>query len=135
MANSLSIFVKNISKGIHKIKCKYRYNDTKWEICGIAYEVCDCFLEYTNFKDNLLECKCLCCNKNYQKQVWWKVKRAIFNIYKFSNSDNNKFILLLWKDIYPYEYMDDWEKFIETSLPEREDFYIHLNMKDIIEAD
>ena len=31
--------------------------------------------------------------------------------------------------------MDDWEKFIETSLPEREDFYIHLNMKDIIEAD
>ena len=31
--------------------------------------------------------------------------------------------------------MDDWEKFIETSLPEREHFYIHLNMKDIIEAD
>ena len=27
---------------------------------------CDYFLEYTNFKDNLIEYKCLCCNKNYQ---------------------------------------------------------------------
>ena len=27
---------------------------------------CDSFLEYTNFKYNLTEYKCLCCNKNYQ---------------------------------------------------------------------
>ena len=27
--------------------------------------------------------------------------------------------------------MDDWEKFNETSSPEKEDFYCHLNMKDI----
>ena len=31
--------------------------------------------------------------------------------------------------------MDDWEKFNETSLPEKEDFYSHLNMEDIIAAD
>ena len=31
--------------------------------------------------------------------------------------------------------MDDWEKFIETSLPEKKDFYIHLNIEDIIDAD
>ena len=24
-------------------------------------------LEYTNFRDNLIESKCLCCKKNYQK--------------------------------------------------------------------
>ena len=36
--------------------------------------------------------------------------------------------LLLW--IY-----DDWEKFIETLLPEKEDFYSHLNMEDITDAD
>ena len=30
--------------------------------------------------------------------------------------------------------MDDWEKFNETSLPEKEDFYIHLNMEDITVA-
>ena len=31
--------------------------------------------------------------------------------------------------------MDDWEKFNETSLPEKEDFYSHLNMEDITETD
>ena len=48
--------------------------------------------------------------------------------------DNDKFILLLQKGAYPYEYMDDWEKFNETSsetLSEKEDFYWHLNIEDI----
>ena len=30
--------------------------------------------------------------------------------------------------------MDDWEKFDETSLPEK-DFYSHLNTEDITDAD
>ena len=39
------------------------------------------------------------------------------------------------EDVYPYEYMNDWEKFNETSLPEKEVFYSHLNMEDITDAD
>ena len=35
----------------------------------------------------------------------------------------------------PYEYVNDWEKFNEKSLPEKEDFYNHLNMEDITDAD
>ena len=31
--------------------------------------------------------------------------------------------------------MDDWKKFNETTLPEIEDFYSHLNMEDITDAD
>ena len=31
--------------------------------------------------------------------------------------------------------MDDWEKFNETSLPEKEDFFSHLDMEDIIYRD
>ena len=31
--------------------------------------------------------------------------------------------------------MDDWEKFNETSLPEKENFYSHLSLEDIIDAD
>ena len=31
--------------------------------------------------------------------------------------------------------MDDWEKCNETSLPEKKDFYSHLNMEDITDAD
>ena len=50
MASSLSNLVINLSKGIHEIKCKYPHNDKKCETCGITYELCDCFLEYTNLK-------------------------------------------------------------------------------------
>ena len=31
--------------------------------------------------------------------------------------------------------MDDWEKFNETSLPEKEDFYSHLNVKNVTDVD
>ena len=31
--------------------------------------------------------------------------------------------------------MDDWEKSNETSLPENEDFYGHLNIEDISDVD
>ena len=38
----------------------------KCETFAITYEVCDCFLECTNFKDDLIKYKYFCCNKNYQ---------------------------------------------------------------------
>ena len=31
--------------------------------------------------------------------------------------------------------MDEWEKFSETSLPEKEEFYSNLNVKDITDGD
>ena len=31
--------------------------------------------------------------------------------------------------------MDDWKKFNEAKLPEKKDFYSHLNMVDITDAD
>ena len=68
MAGLLSNLVNNLSERILKIKCKYGHDDKKCETCGITYKVCDCFLEYTDFKDDLIECKCVCCNKNYQQK-------------------------------------------------------------------
>ena len=38
------------------------------------------------------------------------------------------------RGVYPSEYIDDWGKFNEASLPEKEDFYSHLNMEDITDA-
>ena len=52
-------------------------------------------------------------------------KKQIFNMNKFSNHDNNMLILFLRKDLYPYKYMDDWEKLNEASLSEKEDLYSH----------
>ena len=31
--------------------------------------------------------------------------------------------------------MDEWEKFNETSFPKKEDFYSHLSMENITDAD
>ena len=35
------------------------------------------------------------------------------NTYQLCNKDRNKFALLLRKGVYPYEYMDSWNKFNE----------------------
>ena len=78
---------------------------------------------------SMLLYKCLVCNKNCQTKFNETLKERFFNTYKFFNHDNNKFILLLQKGIYPYEYVDDWEKFNEKSLPEKEDFYSQLDME------
>ena len=75
------------------------------------------------------------CNKNHQQKFDEKLNEQFFSTYKYSNHDNNKFILLLQKGDYPYEYMNDWEKFHTTSLPEKEDFYSHLNMENTTDAD
>ena len=128
-----SNLVNNLSEGIHRIKCKLGHGYKKCETYGIKYNYCDCFLEYTN-KDDLMKYKCLCCNKNYQHKFDGKLKERFCNTYKFSNYDNTMFILILQKGVYPYKYIDDWEKFNETSLPEKEDFCRHLNMEDITEA-
>ena len=42
---------------------------------------------------------------------------------------------MLQKGIYPYEYIGDWEKFSETSLPEQEHVYSLLNVEDITDTD
>ena len=68
MAISLPNLGNNFSNGIHRIKYKFEHHDKKCETCGIKYKYCDCFLEYTNFQDNLIEYKCLCCSKNYQHE-------------------------------------------------------------------
>ena len=69
--------------------------------------------------------------KDFNKEL---IKRFV-NIYGFCNEYMNKFILLLRKGVYPYEYMDSWERFDETSMPDKEAFYSSLNMEDITDVD
>ena len=57
------------------------------------------------------------------------------NTYKFANHVINKFISLFGKGVYPYEYIDDWEKFNETLLPEIDDFHSHPNRENITDTD
>ena len=43
--------------------------------------------------------------------------------------------MLLRKGVYPYEYMDSWEIFNETLLPDKETFYSNLHMENITDVD
>ena len=45
------------------------------------------------------------------------------------------FKLMRRKGVYPYEYMDSWDRFEETKLPAKEAFYSRLNMKGISDRD
>ena len=42
---------------------------------------------------------------------------------------------MLRKGVYPYEYMDSWERFEKASLPDKEAFYSNLTMEDITDVD
>ena len=56
-------------------------------------------------------------------------------MYQFCIGDLNKFVLLLRNGVYRYEYVDSWERFNETSLLPKKDFYSELNLEDITDKD
>ena len=116
MSTSLSKLIDNSSEGLHNDKCKD----------------CKSYLDYVTIKDNQLNFRCFSCKKDYEKDFNKELIQRFANIYKFCNGDLNKFILLLRKGVSPCEYMDNWERFNEALLPNKEAFYSNLNMEDII---
>ena len=80
-------------------------------------------------KDEKLIFRCFSCKKNYEKDFNKELIKSFANTYSSCSKDLSKFILLLRKDVYPYEYMDNWERFDKTSLPDKESFYSSLNME------
>ena len=129
MSSSLSKLVDNLSEGIHNNKCLD----------------CNSCLDYVRIttakpssfegKNEKLLLKCFNCNNYYKKKFNKYLIKKFKNKYSFCNNNLNKFILLLRKGVHPYEYMDSWEKFNETSLPSKEDFYSNLNMESIDDID
>ena len=81
MENLLPSIVNNFSE----------MKNTNMKTCRIKYKYCECYFEYTKFKDDITEYKCLCCDKNYQKKFDKKLKERFFNTYEFSNHEVNMF--------------------------------------------
>ena len=86
---------------------------------------------------NSTECKS--CTENNRCEECKKVIEGLIrnfpSIYQFCNGDLIQFILLLRKGFFPYEDMDDWGKFDETTLPPKEAFYSNLNLENISDED
>ena len=58
-----------------------------------------------------------------------------YNTYQLYNKDLNKFALLLRKGVYPYEYMDSWNKFNKPAPLVEDHYYNKLNQKGITKED
>ena len=118
MSMPLSKLIDNLSEGIHNNKCAD----------------CKSFLDYIKTKNEKLILKCFNCEQ-YKKKFNKELIKRFASTYEFCNKDLNKFILLLRKGVYPYEYMDNWERFNGTSLPNKESFYSKLNVENIEDID
>ena len=119
MSGPLSSLVDNLSEGLHN------YNCTNFESC----------IDYISTKHNQLILKCIECSINHKKHFNKDLIKRLKNTYEFCDRDISKFILLLRKEIYPYEYMDSWERFDEELLHDKEIFYCSSNMEEIADDD
>ena len=115
MQSKLSDLVDNLSE-IDKKECP--------KCMGKKQIKSEC--DYIGFRYNRLNYKCKECGNICHKSINGLIKKFP-RIYKFCNGDLNKFVLLLRKGVYPYKYMDNLERFDETSLPDKKPFYSELN--------
>ena len=72
--------------------------------------------EFIGFENVRLNYKCKECKKSFTKLTNESIK-SFPTLYKFCNGDLNELFLLLSKGIYPYEYIDSWERFDENTIP------------------
>ena len=119
MSMPLSKLIDNLSEGIHNNTCV----------------VCKSCLDYIKTKNKKFVLKCFNCKQYYEKDFNKELIKRFASTYEFCNKNLNKFILLLREGAYPYECTDNWERFEETSLPNKESFYSNLNMENIDDID
>ena len=86
-----------------------------------------------NMSGNFDSIECISCTENNRCEKCKKLIKGLIkkfpSIYQFCTGDLSKFILLLRKGVYPYEYMDSWQKFDETTLSPKEPCHSNSNLE------
>ena len=119
MSSSLDKLVENVTK------------------CGKC-ETCkpdSCILRSVSYRGHIIQHQtsypCLKC-KNCKK-VGKSCVNPVYNNLKYTSEEfkGDKLHLMSKKGVYPYDFMDSFEKFDQTELPDKEHFYSILNDQDI----
>ena len=76
LATSVSNLVDNLTGGIHQLKCKN----------------CNCFLEYKNIKDSLIEYNCSSSSKYFSIVLDEELQKKLKKTFLFSKQGRNRFI-------------------------------------------
>ena len=63
------------------------------------------------------------------------LRKTFYNTSKICINDDRKFKLMLRKGLYPYEYMDSWQKFNEPVPLDKECYYSELNNENVSDSD
>ena len=124
MPDSLSNLADNTSGIFNSIECKSCIEKIK-----INSECC-----YVGLKNNRLIYECKKCKKEWERSLN-KLIESFPSIYQFCNGHLNEFVISIRKGVFPYEYMDSREKFNETALSPKKDFYSNLNLENISDED
>ena len=125
MPTSLSELLDNTSEIFNSIECKSCIQKIK-----INSECC-----FVGLKNNRLIYKCKECKEECKRPINELIENYP-NTYQFCKGNLNRFVMLLGgKGVYPDEYMDNWNKFNETSLSSKKAFYSELNLENISDKD
>ena len=110
----------------------YKLASNLFGTCGNQCDKCKGNMELINISSgDIASFRCERCKRKKTKDLDDGVLKKNFNHTSGFWGCDEKFRLMIPKGVYPYEYMDGWKKFGETSLPPKDAFYSRLNMKDI----
>ena len=117
MNTSISDFVDNLSE-IYKKESKRCEERRKIKSAS----------DIIGLKNNKLNYKWKECKERWLKPINGLIEK-LPNIHQFGNGDIDKFVLLIRKGVYSYKYMDSWERFNETSLPDKKSFLQRIKFR------
>ena len=107
--------------------------------CGtseIQYDKCKDNMELINVSgDYIASLRCKRCKTKKTKDLDEDVLKKNFDHTSRFWGCDEKFQLMIQKGVYPYEYINCWKKFEETSLSPKDAFCSRLNIKGISDED
>ena len=139
MVKKLAEVENKDGKEVHK-NIQLRFNDSFRSMASsqdnLASNLVGFNVEMINISgDYIASFGCDRCKTKKTKGLDEEVLKKNFNHTSRFWGYDEKFRLMIRKGVYPYEYVDSWKKFEETSLPPKDAFYSRLNMKGISDQD